>query len=64
MSGQHRVELDRSKAIQGALAEARPGDWVVIAGKGHETEQVLADGTVEFDDRLIAKNFASNSISN
>ena len=64
LSGQHRVELDRSKAIQGALAEARPGDWVVIAGKGHETEQVLADGTVEFDDRLIAKNFASNSISN
>ena len=57
-----RVQLDRVKAIHEALDEARPGDWVVIAGKGHESEQVLATGVVELDDRLVAKSFVSNSI--
>ena len=47
----YRVVADRRQAIGEALAAARPGDVVVIAGKGHETRQVFADRTVHFDDR-------------
>lgn len=44
------VELDRARAIQVAIAEARENDVVVIAGKGHEKVQVLRDCAVPFDD--------------
>jgi UDP-N-acetylmuramoyl-L-alanyl-D-glutamate--2,6-diaminopimelate ligase len=50
-----RVELDRRAAIAGALAEARAGDVVVLAGKGHETGQTGAGRTVPFDDRAVAR---------
>ncbi len=50
-----RTEPDRRAAIAGALDAARPGDVVVIAGKGHETAQTLADRTVAFDDRVVAR---------
>ena len=53
--GALRVELDRRAAIAAALAEARPGDAVLIAGKGHETTQTFADRTVPFDDREVAR---------
>jgi UDP-N-acetylmuramoyl-L-alanyl-D-glutamate--2,6-diaminopimelate ligase len=49
------VEPDRRAAIGQALALGRPGDVIVLAGKGHETTQVLADRTVPFDDRLVAR---------
>lgn len=49
------AEPDREKAIQLAMAEAKPGDIVIIAGKGHETYQVLASGTIAFDDREVAR---------
>jgi len=49
------VEVDRQKAIQVALDEARSGDIVLLAGKGHETYQVLRDRTIEFDDREVAR---------
>ena len=42
---------DRREAIAAAIDEAAPGDVVLLAGKGHETEQVFADQTVRFDDR-------------
>jgi len=48
------VEPDRRAAIRLALREARPGDALVIAGKGHETYQILGPTTIHFDDREIA----------
>ncbi len=51
----HTVEPDREKAIRKALAEAGPGDVVLLAGKGHETYQVLKDKTIAFDDRAVAR---------
>jgi len=48
------VELDRRVAIRAALHEARLGDVVVIAGKGHETGQTAAGVTLPFDDRVVA----------
>lgn len=48
------VESDRRKAIAQALAEAAPGDVVVVAGKGHESGQVFADRRVPFSDREVA----------
>jgi UDP-N-acetylmuramoyl-L-alanyl-D-glutamate--2,6-diaminopimelate ligase len=53
------VELDRRKAIEVALDEARSGDIVLLAGKGHETYQVLRDRTIDFDDRAIARRILS-----
>jgi UDP-N-acetylmuramoyl-L-alanyl-D-glutamate--2,6-diaminopimelate ligase len=46
---------DRREAIRKALAEARPGDVVILAGKGHENYQVLNQGTIHFDDREVAE---------
>ncbi|HXT73679.1 MAG TPA: UDP-N-acetylmuramoyl-L-alanyl-D-glutamate--2,6-diaminopimelate ligase [Candidatus Angelobacter sp.] len=51
----YHVEADRGKAIEIALDEARPGDIVLLAGKGHETYQVLKEGTIDFDDRQVAR---------
>lgn len=49
------VEPDRRRAIALALSQARPGDVVVIAGKGHETTQQFADRTIRFDDREVVR---------
>ena len=46
------VEIDRSTAIETAVKEAADNDVVVIAGKGHETYQILKDCTIDFDDRI------------
>jgi UDP-N-acetylmuramoyl-L-alanyl-D-glutamate--2,6-diaminopimelate ligase len=51
----HVVEPDRAAAIARALQEARDGDIVILAGKGHETYQVLKDKTIPFDDRAVAR---------
>ena len=45
------VEPDRQRAIELGIKVSRPDDAVLIAGKGHETYQVLADKTIDFDDR-------------
>jgi len=49
-----RVEPDRRRAIGLALSLAAPGDLVLLAGKGHETTQVIGDVTLPFDDRAVA----------
>jgi UDP-N-acetylmuramoyl-L-alanyl-D-glutamate--2,6-diaminopimelate ligase len=49
------VEPDRRRAIERAVAESRPGDVVVIAGKGHETTQTIGDTVRPFDDREVAR---------
>lgn len=46
--------IDRREAIFRAIEEAREGDIVVIAGKGHETYQILGERTIHFDDREVA----------
>jgi UDP-N-acetylmuramyl tripeptide synthase len=49
------VEPDRRAAITAAITAARAGDAVLIAGKGHETYQILAGETIHFDDREVAR---------
>ena len=48
--------LFRSSAIRRAVELAQAGDIIVIAGKGHETYQILKSGTIHFDDREEARN--------
>jgi UDP-N-acetylmuramoyl-L-alanyl-D-glutamate--2,6-diaminopimelate ligase len=48
------VEEDRRGAIEIAIRSAKAGDIALIAGKGHEKVQILADGTVPFDDAAVA----------
>jgi UDP-N-acetylmuramoyl-L-alanyl-D-glutamate--2,6-diaminopimelate ligase len=54
-NGKYLIEPDREKAIGVAMDEARSGDLVLLAGKGHENYQILADCTLEFDDRDVAR---------
>jgi UDP-N-acetylmuramoyl-L-alanyl-D-glutamate--2,6-diaminopimelate ligase len=50
-----RIEEDRSRAIDDAVRAAKPGDTVLIAGKGHETYQEFENTVVPFDDRVRAR---------
>jgi UDP-N-acetylmuramoyl-L-alanyl-D-glutamate--2,6-diaminopimelate ligase len=47
--------VDRRDAVRAAVGEARPGDVILIAGKGHETTQVIGDQKIPFDDREVAR---------
>jgi UDP-N-acetylmuramoyl-L-alanyl-D-glutamate--2,6-diaminopimelate ligase len=51
----HQRVVDRLEAIHAMLAEARPGDTVLLAGKGHETYQILGTEKVPFDEREIVR---------
>ena len=50
-----QVEPDRRSAIALAIRQARPGDIVLIAGKGHEDYQIVGDTILPFDDRQVAR---------
>jgi UDP-N-acetylmuramoyl-L-alanyl-D-glutamate--2,6-diaminopimelate ligase len=47
--------VDRTEAIEAAIGAAGDGDAVLIAGKGHETYQILGNRTIPFDDRQVAR---------
>ena len=51
----HLTIVDRGAAIERAVREARPGDVVLIAGKGHEKYQVIGDKSLPFDDVAVAR---------
>jgi UDP-N-acetylmuramoyl-L-alanyl-D-glutamate--2,6-diaminopimelate ligase len=55
--GKVRVEPDRRRAIEAALADARTGDSVLIAGKGRHAYQIFADRVVPFDDAEVAREW-------
>ena len=48
---------DRRESISRAIELAKPGDFVAIAGKGHEDYQILGDRTIHFDDREVAAEY-------
>jgi UDP-N-acetylmuramyl tripeptide synthase len=56
------VEPDRRRAIELAITASRPQDTVLIAGKGHETYQILGPATIHFDDREEARKALSSLI--
>lgn len=53
---QYEKIADRRSAIERAITMAQPDDVVMIAGKGHETYQILNTGTIHFDDREVARD--------
>ncbi|MFN3295044.1 MAG: glutamate ligase domain-containing protein, partial [Gemmobacter sp.] len=54
------VEIgDRAQAIRAAMRELKSGDVLVIAGKGHETYQLVGDQKFDFDDSEVARNCAA-----
>jgi UDP-N-acetylmuramoyl-L-alanyl-D-glutamate--2,6-diaminopimelate ligase len=55
--GKVRIEPDRRIAIETALAHARCGDVVLIAGKGRHTYQIFADSVIPFDDHAVARQW-------
>ena len=56
-----RVQADRRIAIEEAILEAKNGDVVVIAGKGHEQYQISKDTTIPFDDREVVRQILESS---
>jgi len=50
-----RTIVDRAEAIRAAVDACEEGDALLIAGKGHETYQILGSRTIDFDDRLVAR---------
>lgn len=59
----YKVIIDRHQAIKVAISQAKKGDIVLIAGKGHETGQIFADKIVPFDDRLVAKEILKENMN-
>ncbi|WP_398957264.1 UDP-N-acetylmuramoyl-L-alanyl-D-glutamate--2,6-diaminopimelate ligase [Streptomyces sp. GC420] len=62
--GEVLVDPDRASAIAAAVARARPGDTVLVAGKGHEEGQTAAGVTHPFDDRQVLRAAIENAAAN
>ena len=60
-SDRYAIQPDRAAAIRAALRWADASDTVVIAGKGHETYQLIGAEILPFDDREIARRVLSES---
>lgn len=58
--GGHRRITNRREAIQYALGEAHQGDVVLLAGKGHETYQIIGEERLPFDEKLIVKSILAS----
>ena len=58
------VIVDRTEAIEAALAAARPGDVVIVAGKGHEDYQLVGDQVLDLDDRRIIRDWVARQDPN
>ena len=56
------VKTDRTQAIAAALHEAQKDDIVLLAGKGHETYQILNTGKIHYDEREVVKGILDGSI--
>lgn len=54
-NSRYAIIVDRYEAIRHALYLAKKGDVVIIAGKGHETYQLIGDKVLDFDDRKVAR---------
>ncbi|MDQ3750271.1 MAG: UDP-N-acetylmuramoyl-L-alanyl-D-glutamate--2,6-diaminopimelate ligase [Acidobacteriota bacterium] len=63
-NGQYLVISDRREAIHQAIAKAKSNDVVLIAGKGHETYQIVGNDKFHFDDREIAREALENLMEN
>jgi UDP-N-acetylmuramoyl-L-alanyl-D-glutamate--2,6-diaminopimelate ligase len=53
---------DRATAIHAALVEAKSGDTVIVAGKGHEQGQVVRDQTMSFSDHAVIRSFFGENV--
>jgi UDP-N-acetylmuramoyl-L-alanyl-D-glutamate--2,6-diaminopimelate ligase len=56
-SKNYQIVPDRKSAIEQALASAKKGDYVLVAGKGHENYQIFKDRTIAFDDAEVIRSF-------
>jgi len=63
-NNQYLVISDRREAIHQAIAKAKSNDVVLIAGKGHETYQIVGNDKYHFDDREIAREALENLMDN
>lgn len=61
-TARYAVVPDRREAINHAIHMARPGDLVIIAGKGHETYQLIKGQVLDFDDRTVAAEFIKEKV--
>jgi UDP-N-acetylmuramoyl-L-alanyl-D-glutamate--2,6-diaminopimelate ligase len=56
------VELDREKAIMKAIQSANQNDWILLAGKGHETDQVIGDQVLHHSDVECVSKYLVESV--
>ncbi len=58
----YAIIIERQEAIHHAINLAKPGDVVIIAGKGHETYQLIGGKVLDFDDRQVARDFLRSQV--
>jgi UDP-N-acetylmuramyl tripeptide synthase len=56
-SKNYQIVPDRKSAVEQALASAKKGDYVLVAGKGHENYQIFKDRSTPFDDAEVIRSF-------